>query len=138
VKNNMKKNDTSNNDMMTEIKDEFKRHTNILMEKMDSTVKTVTEQYSGIAEQMSEIKSDVKELKNDIAIVKPVVERNSKDIQELKKDVHVLKNDVQGLKTDMREVKSELHSMNMALMETSHETKDHGKRIKKIEEKVFI
>ena len=137
MKKNAKKNDTNGNNIIAEIDKRFERHTNILMEKMDSTVKTVTEQYSGIAKQMSEIKSDVKELKEDMAIVKPVVERNSKDIQELKKDVHVLKNDVQEIKTDMREVKSELHSMNMALMETSHETKDHGKRIKKVEEKVF-
>ena len=117
MKKNARKSDTSNNDIIAEIDKRFERHTNVLMEKMDSTVKTATEQYSSLAKQMSEVKSDVNELKNDTAIIKPAVEVNSKDLKE---------------------IKSELHSMNMALMETSHETKNHEKRIKKIEEKVFV
>ena len=116
MKKNAKKNEISNNDIIVEIDKRFERHTNILMEKMDSTVKTVTEQYSGLVKQVSGVKSDVNEFKNDMAIIKPAVAANSKDLKE---------------------IKSELRSMNMALMETSHETKDHEKRIKKIEEKVF-
>ena len=124
MKKNSEKNRVGNKDIVAEIKEEFKRHTNILLEKMDTTVKTVTEQYGNLTKQVSGVKNDVEELKNDMAIIKPAVEANSKDIQELKKDV--------------KEIKSELHSMNMALMETGHETKDHEKRIKKLEEKVLI
>lgn len=131
MKKNAKKDDTSNNDMISEIKEEFKRHTTALMEHVTKEVKVVAEGHGILVKKIDKIKSDIGELKEDMAIVKPVVERNSKDIQELKTDV-------QEVKKDIREVKSELHSMNMAIMETSHETKDHEKRIKKIEEKVFV
>lgn len=113
----MKKKDTNNNDLIAEIEKRFEHHTNILMEKMDSNVKTVTEQYGGLAKQVSELKNDIKEIKDDIAIVKPAVEAHSKDLKE---------------------IKSELHSMNMALMETSHDTTDLKKRVKRVEEKVLV
>ena len=105
-------------------KEEFEHFTKILMEKMDSTVKTVTEQYGSIIKKIDNVASDVSDLKEDMAIVKPVVEQNSKDIQELKRD--------------MKEVKSELHSVKMAVMTVSHEVGNHEKRIKKVEEKVFV
>lgn len=70
MKNSAKKNEMKSSDLITEIEKRFERHTNILVEKMDSNVKTFTEQYSGLAKQISEVKSDVKELKEDMAIVK--------------------------------------------------------------------
>jgi len=117
MKKNAKKNDTSNKDIISEIKEEFKRHTNVLMEQMKHEVKTVAEGHSILVKKLDKVESEIGELKNDMAIIKPIVAANSKDLKE---------------------IKSELHSMNMALMETSHETKDHEKRITKIEEKVFV
>ena len=35
-------------------------------------------------------------------------------------------------------VESELQSISMAVMDTGHEIKEHQKRIKKVEEKVFV
>ena len=137
MKKNGKKNETSDNDLIVEIEKKFERHTSILMEKMDSNVKTVTEQYSGLAKQVSELKSDVKDLKNDMAIVKPALERNCKDVQGLKQDMVEVKNDLQELKKDMCEVKSELGSVKMVVVNISHEIKDHDTRIKKVEEKVI-
>jgi len=97
--------------------EEFEHFTRILMEKMDSTVKTVTEQYGGIIKKIDNVANDVNDLKEDMAIVKPAVEILSKD---------------------MKEVKLELHSVKMAVMNVSHEVGDHEKRIKKVEEKVFV
>ncbi|MFH1996662.1 MAG: hypothetical protein ABIJ27_06655 [Candidatus Omnitrophota bacterium] len=110
MKKKAKKN-TSN----TPANDEFARHTNILLEKMDATVETVTEQYSGVIKKIDSIASDVSELKSDMSIVKPAVEQLGKD---------------------MKEVKSELSSVKFAVMDMSKTTKDHGKRIEKIEEKI--
>ena len=125
----MKKN-ANKNDMISEIKDEFKRHTTALMEHMTKEVKIVAEGHGilvkkidKIESELGEVKKDVHELKNDMAIMKPIVVANNKELAANSKD--------------LKEIKSELHSMNMAIMETSHETKDHEKRIKKIEEKVF-
>ena len=126
-----KKNETSNNDIIAEIDKRFERHTNVLMEQMKHEVKTVAEGHSilvkkldKVESEIGEIKKDVHELKNDMAIVKPALERNCKDVQ--------------GLKQDMREVKSELGSVKMIVMNISHEINDHEKRIKKVEEKVFV
>lgn len=98
-------------------KGEFEHFTKILMEKMDFTVKTVTEQYGSIVKKIDGVASDVNGLKEDMAIVKPAVEVLGKD---------------------MKEVKSELHSAKMAVMTVSHESGDHEKRIKKLEEKVLV
>ena len=95
--------------------DEFARHTNILLEKMDAAAKTVTEQYSGIVKKMDSMAIDISDLKTDMSIVKPAVEQLSKD---------------------MKEVKSELSSVKFAVMDVSKTTKDHDKRIEKLEEKV--
>ena len=111
----MKKNDKKS--MPAGSKEEFEHFTKILMEKMDSTVKIVTEQYGGISKKIDNVASDVSDLKEDMAIVKPAVET---------------------LIRDMKEVKSELHSVKMAVMGVSHEVDDHEKRIKKVEEKVFV
>ena len=83
-KNSAKKNETNSSDLITEIEKRFERHTNILIEKMDSNVKTVTEQYSGLAKQISEVKSDVNDLKEDMAIVKPPVEVFGNDVKKIK------------------------------------------------------
>ncbi|MDP2929796.1 MAG: hypothetical protein Q8O01_07045 [Candidatus Omnitrophota bacterium] len=118
----MKKNDRKS--IVSGSKEEVEHFAKILMEKMDSTVKTVTEQYGGIIKKIDSMSSDVSDLKEDIAIMKPALERNCKDVQELKQD--------------MREVKSELKSVKMIVVNISHETNDHEKRIKKVEEKVFV
>lgn len=117
----------SKKDIVVELKGEFKSHTTALMEHMTKEVKTVAEQYGGIAKTLDEIKNDVNDLKNDMAIVKPVVERNSKDIKEMK---------------------SGLHSVSMAVMDTgrivdkidkklAENLENHEKRITKLEEKVL-
>jgi len=124
MKKNDKKNESGNKDIVSEIKEEFKRHTNILMEQMRHEVKTVAEGHSILVKKVDEVKSDLSEVKTDLNAVKS--------------DVDKVKSDISELKTDVREIKSEFHSMSMALMETSHETKDHEKRIKKLEERVFV
>ena len=131
MKKNVKKNDTSDNDIVAEIDKRFERHANILMEHMTKEIKIVAEGHGILVRKIDKIESDVVELKTDVHLLKT-------DVHLLKTDVHVLKTDMKEVKKDMREVKSELHYMNMALMDTSHETKDHEKRIKKIEEKVFV
>ena len=98
-------------------KEEFERFTKILMEKMDATVKTVTEQYGSIVKKIDNVADDVNNLKEDVAIMKPSVEVLVKDVKE---------------------IKSELHSVKMAVMTVGHEVGDHEKRIKKVEEKVFV
>jgi methyl-accepting chemotaxis protein len=95
--------------------DEFARHTNVLLEKMDATVKTVTEQYGGIIKRIDTMADDVTELKVGMSIVRPAVEQ---------------------LVKDMKEVKSELSSVKFAVMDVADTSKDHEKRIEKVEEKV--
>lgn len=147
------------NGVVSASKSEFEHFTGILMEKMDSSVKTVAEQYGSLAERIDDMAGDVRKLKEDMSIVRPAVESNSADICGLKADVGDLKIDVKDLKTDMamlkndmaivrpvteanskdlKEIKSELHYVKMAVMETSHDSDDLKKRVKRVEEKVII
>ena len=98
-------------------KEDLERFSKVLMEKMDSTVKTVTEQYSSIIKKIDSVGSDVVDLKEDMTIVKPAVEMHSKDLKE---------------------IKLELHFVKMAVMDVSREINGHEKRIKKVEEKVLV
>jgi len=109
MKKNGKKTE-SKNDVITEMKEEFKRHTTALMEHMTKEVKTVAEGHSILVKKLDKVESEIGEIKNDE--------------QELKKD--------------MREVKSEIGSVKMIAVNISHEMNDHEKRIKKVEEKVFV
>ena len=109
MKKNGKKTE-SKNDVITEMKEEFKRHTTALMEHMTKEVKTVAEGHSILVKKLDKVESEISEIK--------------KDVQELKQD--------------MREVKTELGSVKMIVVNTSHEINDHEKRIKKVEEKVFV
>ena len=124
MKKNAKKNETSNNDLIVEIEKKFERHTNILMEQMKHDVKTVAEGHSILVKKLDKVESEIGEVK--------------KDVRELKKDMVEVKNDVHELKQDMREVKTELGSVKMIVVNVSHEMNDHEKRIKKVEEKVFV
>lgn len=117
MKKNAKKNDTIDNGMAAEIKDEFKRHAAVLMEHMTKEVKIVAEGHGILVKKIDRIESELSGVRKDIAIIKPIVAANGKD---------------------SKEIKSGFHSMNMAIMETSHEIKGHEKRIKKVEEKVFV
>ena len=117
MKKNIKKNETTNNDVITEIKEEFKRHTNILMEQMKHEVKTVAEGHSSIIRKLEEHD----ERFNDI------------DERFDKIDSKFVDHDKKFAK-----IESELQSISMAVMDTGHEIKEHGKRIKKVEEKVFV
>ena len=116
MKKNDKKNETSNNDIITEIDKRFERHTNVLMEQMKHEVKTVAEGHSILVKKLDKVESE---------------------IGEVKKGMVEVKNDLQELKKDMREVKSELNSVKIVVVNISHESNDHEKRIKKVEEKVL-
>jgi len=123
MKKNGKKTE-SKNDVITEMKEGFKRHTTALMEHMTKEFKTVAEGHSILVKKLDKVESEIGEVK--------------KDVQELKQDMVEVKNDVHELKQDMREVKTELGSVKMIVVNVSHEMNDHEKRIKKVEEKVFV
>jgi len=88
VKKNAKKSDTGNNDMISEIKEGFKRHTSALMEHMTKEVKIVAEGHGILVKKIDKVGSGLDELKNDAAIIKPAVEANSKDLKEIKSELH--------------------------------------------------
>jgi chromosome segregation ATPase len=117
MKKNTKKNETDNNDIISEIKEEFKRHTNILMEQMKHEVKSVAEGHGSIIRKLEE--HDKRFDKVDAKLV----EHDKKFAEHDKK---------------FAKIESELQSISMAVMDTGHEIKEHGKRIKKVEEKVFV
>ena len=123
MKKNGKKSE-SKNDIIPEMKEEFKRHTTALMEHMTKEVKIGAEGHSILVKKIDNIESELGEVK--------------KDVNELKNDVHELKDDVHGLKKDVTIIKSELHSVKMVVTAISHETNNHEKRIKRVEEKVFV
>lgn len=124
MKKNDKKNEPGNKDIVAEIKEEFKHHTNILMEQMRHEVKTVAEGHGVIIRKLE--KHDEK------------FEQIEHKLEDHDRKFAKIESDIVEVKTDLHAIKSELHSMSMALMETSHETKDHEKRVKKLEEKALI
>ncbi len=103
MKKNGKRNETVDNDVIPEIKEEFKRHTNILMEQMKHEVKTVAEGHGAIIRKLEE--------------------------HDKRFDEHDKK---------FAKIELELQSISMAVMEISHDTKGHEKRIKKVEEKALL
>lgn len=117
MKKNDRKNETDSKNIVSAVEKRFEHHTNILMEQMRHEVKTVAEGHSVIIRKL---------------------EDHDKKFVKIESDITEIKTDLHAVKSDVRAIKSELHSMNMALMETSHETKDHDKRIKKLEEKVLV
>ena len=111
---NGKKSDPISKDIISEIKGDFKRHSDILMEQMRHEVKTVAEGHGSIIRKLEEHDkrfNDIDERFDNI---------DSKLVEHDKKFI---------------KVESELHSISMAVMDTSHEIKEHGKRIKRVEEK---
>ena len=109
MKKNGQKTDPTNKNVISEIKEEFKRHTNILMEQIRHEIKTVAEGHGSIIRKLEE-----------------------HDKRFDKVDAKLMEHDKKFAK-----VESELQSISMAVMDTGHEIKEHEKRIKKIEEKVL-
>ena len=107
MKKNIKNNETTNSNVLTEIEKRFERHTNVLMEQVKHEVKTVAEGHSSIIRKLEE---------------------HDKRFDRV--DAKLTEHDKRFIK-----VESELHSISMAVMDTGHEIKEHGKRIKRIEEK---
>jgi len=116
MKKNGKKSDPANKDVISEIKEEFKRHTNILVEQVRHEIKTVAEGHGSIIKKLEEH------------------DKRFNDIDERfdKIDSKLVEHDKRFAK-----VESELQSISMAVMGTGHEVTEHGKRIKKVEEKVL-
>ncbi|MFH0763784.1 MAG: hypothetical protein V1927_02125 [Candidatus Omnitrophota bacterium] len=112
----MKKNDKAQKSKEFDLE----RETRALLENMHSDIKKIAEAQSSHGNRLDKIETAVKEIptiRSEIKIISMAVEANSKDLKD---------------------IKSELHSMNMALMDISHVTENHEKRIKKVEEKVFV
>ncbi len=111
------KNTKPQNDAIAEIKEEFKRHTTALMEHMTKEVKIVAEGHTAIMRKLEYHDGRFGDM----------------DKRFDKVDAKLIEHDKKFVK-----VESELQSISVALMETGHETKDHEKRIKKLEEKVPV
>ena len=66
----MEKKEKKGKKLLDEIKDEFKRHTNVLMEEMRSTVKLVTEQHSSVIERLDRIEAKLEKHDQDLFTIK--------------------------------------------------------------------
>ncbi len=123
MKKRAKKNTSNTNkSIISEIKEEFKRHMGTLMEQVHKEVKTVGEGHSSLSGKIDKIGSEVEIVKSELGIVK---------------------SEVGIVKSEVGSVKSELKSVKMAVMDTSQTVKsiekkldNHGTRIIKLEEKV--
>ncbi len=84
----MKKNDKKTepkNDVITEMKEEFKRHTTALMEHMTKEVKIVAEGHGVLAKRLDNIESDLTGVKSDLDIVKTVVMDTNQRVKVIEK-----------------------------------------------------
>jgi septal ring factor EnvC (AmiA/AmiB activator) len=86
------KNNPDNKDMITEIKEEFKRHTGVLMEQMRKEVQTVAEGHSGIMRKLDEhderfdkIESEVGSVKSELQYVKAAVMDTNQTVKAIEK-----------------------------------------------------
>lgn len=118
-----KNNPTKKDEILSKIEEEFKRHTHVLMEKMESTVKTVTEQHSSAVKKLDELKNDVDGLKYDSAIIKPAVEKHSKDINEVKSEINTMQSVIKELDVKTDRIEHKLDTV----------TTDHEGRLRKLE-----
>jgi len=124
---------TKKNSENSGIKEEFARHTNVLMEKMDSTVKTVAEQFGGVIKKIDKLTDNVVGLKNDMTIIKPAVEQHSRDLKEIKSELFSTKSEVSSIKMA---VVDNSHRLDKIEKKLGSNLDNHEKRIEKIEEKV--
>ncbi len=109
------KKSNTNKSIISEIKEEFKRHMGALMEQMRKEVKTVGEGHSSLSGKINKIGSEVEIVRSELGIVK----------------------------SEVGSIKSELQSVKMAVIDTNQTVKSIGKkldnhetRISKLEEKV--
>lgn len=87
----MEKKEKKGKKLLDEIKDEFKRHTNVLIEEMRSTVKTVTEQHSDLVKKLDKMGRDIDDLKSDMAIVRPAIKAHTDQLREIRSELETVK-----------------------------------------------
>lgn len=77
--------------LLDEIEERFKRHTNVLMEEMRSTVKTVAEQYSDLIKKLEKIGGDLDILKSEMQILSPAVRTHASQLKEIRSEWETVK-----------------------------------------------
>jgi len=84
MKKNGKKTE-SKSDVITEMKEEFKRHTTVLMEHMTKEVKIVAEGHSVLTKRLDSIEFDLTGVKSDLEVVKTVVMDTNQRVKTIEK-----------------------------------------------------
>ncbi|MFH1996703.1 MAG: hypothetical protein ABIJ27_06865 [Candidatus Omnitrophota bacterium] len=116
------KNNSKNKDMITEIKEEFKRHTGVLMEQMREEVKTAAEGHSAIVLKLDGVDNRLSKIESNSF-------KNEMNIESIKSKAGTIDTKVDRIERDLNTVKN-------AVLDMRKTTKDHEKRVEKLEEKV--
>ena len=116
-------------DIISEIKDEFKRHTGVLTEQMRKEVKTVAEGHSMIISRFDNVENGLSEIASKCF-------KNEMNIESIKSKVGTIDIKVDRLDIKVDRIEKELGTVKNAVLDINKTTKNHETRITKLEEKV--
>ena len=103
---------------------DLERETRVLLEEIRHEVKTVAEGHGVIVSKLDDIDN--------------MLRKNESDHFKIEMDVESIKSKTGTIDIKLDRIERELETVKNAVMDTSNVTKDHEKRIKKVEEKVFV
>lgn len=102
---------------------DFERETRVLLEKIHSEVKTVAEGHSTLVSKIDDVDNRLSKIESNSF-------KNEMNIEAIKSKTGTI-----DIKTDR--IERELGAVKNAVLDISKTTKDHEKRITKVEEKVL-
>ena len=107
------------------------RETRVLLEEIRHNLKTVAEGHSVLTEKLESRDEKLSEIGN-------IVRKIDSNYFKLQMDTESIKSQAGTLNIKADRIEKELETVKNAVMETSHDTEDLKKRIKRVEEKVSV
>jgi len=123
----MKKNDKTPKSKTTPAE----RGTRVLLEEVRKQVQTVAEGRSVLAKKLEEHDEKLDKIST-------VVQKIDTHYFKLQMDTESIKSQTGTIDIKTDRIERDLGTVKSAVMDISHEKKDLGKRVKKVEEKVFV
>ena len=116
------KKSNTNKSIISEIKEEFKRHMGTLMEQMRKEVKTVAEGHGAVISKLNDVDNRLSKIESNSF-------KNEMNIESIKSKTGTIDTKVDRIERELGTVKN-------AILDMSKTTKNYEKRIEKLEEKV--
>ncbi len=112
-------------------KEDLEQRTRVLLEEIRHELKTVAEGHGMLAKKLDDHDEKLSEISD-------VVRKMDTHYFKLQMDTEAVKSQTGTIDIKIDRIERELGTVKNAVMDMSHATKDLEKRVKKVEEKVFV